>query len=198
MALVHRCSQVWRMAATLPVVAASLLLLTACASGGASSAPSVVQESLGTPSISAETPRTGYWPYDYGYGYGILAVSYGGKCGDGASALQDSGTLVSPEQVDAYLQGCQDALAGRAPIYAVPTAPAPATSGLPAPVPSGPQDPSGWDACLDGTPGPWVVLWATQTDSGDITVTARCEEEAERFAKKELPRGVLIVDVFAI
>jgi hypothetical protein len=198
MVLANRRSQVPRRAAALPIVAASLLLLSACASGGASSAPTVLPESPDTPSVSAETPRTGYWPYDYGYGYGILAVSYGGKCGDGAAALQDSGTLVSPEQVDAYLQGCQDALAGRAPIYAAPTAPAMATPGLPAPAPSGPQDPSGWDACLDGTPGPWVVLWATQTDSGDITVTARCEQEAERFAKKELPRGVLIVDVFAI
>ena len=102
-----------------------------------------------------------------------------------------SKTITPPDYVDqrsgrtAYLMGCLAAQAGYPPIYDNPL------------IPAGPAGQS-YDNCLDGAVGPWIVLYSTPSRSGDITVGARCEQEAEAAARAEVPDIVHIIDTWAL
>lgn len=102
-----------------------------------------------------------------------------------------SKTITPPDYVDqrsgrtAYLMGCLAAQAGYPPIYDNPL------------IPAGPAGQS-YDVCLDGAVGPWIVLYSTPSGSGDITVGARCEQEAEAAARAEVPDIVHIIDTWAL
>jgi hypothetical protein len=95
----------------------SVLLMSACSSGQPSSDTESAQVSVEGP---ADWEETGFWPYDYGYGFGFLArsgESITGQtvmaCEDGAQSLIDSGTLFMQVQLDAYLEGCYAAYSGQ-------------------------------------------------------------------------------------
>lgn len=100
-------------------------------------------------------------------------------------------TITPPDYIDqrsgrtAYLMGCLAAQAGYPPIYDNPL------------IPAGPAGQS-YDNCLDGAVGPWIVLYSTPSRSGDITVGARCEQEAEAAARAEIPDIVHIIDTWAL
>lgn len=102
-----------------------------------------------------------------------------------------SKTIAPPDYIDqrsgrtAYLMGCLAAQAGYPPIYDNPL------------IPAGPAGQS-YEFCLDGAVGPWIVLYSTPSGSGDITVGARCEQEAEAAARAEIPDIVHIIDTWAL
>jgi hypothetical protein len=167
-------------------------VLTACGGSNPATLPAPAPSLPVAASHSITTSDVSYWPYDYGYGYGQLSATTGtgSTCEDGASALIASGTLANQTEVDGHLTGCSDAQAGKLPSYSPPP---PQAQPFPAPTKRWNEDP-----CLTGVPGPWGVLWATPSQSGNITVGARCEKEAKREARKQLPADAIIVDVFSL
>lgn len=102
-----------------------------------------------------------------------------------------SETITPPDYIDqrsgrtAYLMGCLAAQAGYPPIYDNPL------------IPAGPAGQS-YDICLDGAVGPWIVPHSTPSGSGEITVGARCEQEAEAAARAEVSDIVHIIDIWAL
>jgi hypothetical protein len=167
------------------------VFVTGCAGTTPETAPT-----YSSPLFTSSTPPlvpsdTGFWWYDYGYDAGQRSVAAGtdASCEAGSQALLRSGMLTTDIEVAGYVAGCRDAQSGLPPTYTPPPPLTPAPV-IPPPVPK--------DPCLTGTVGPWVVLWATQSETGDVTVGARCAREAKREARKQIPTGAIFIDWFRI
>lgn len=192
-----------RVLLTAVAAATAPLLLAACATAPTSTAESVAASTSEEPAPSPTAPSIQSAPssqrptvppplpfpdsgnplFDTGYLAGPTVPP--GEC-EGKSK-----TITPPDYIDqrsgrtAYLMGCLAAQAGYPPIYDNPL------------IPAGPAGQS-YEMCLDGAVGPWIVLYSTPSSSGDITVGARCEQEAEAAARAEIPDIVHIIDTWAL
>jgi hypothetical protein len=94
-----------------------VVVLTACATTPEAK-PGAISDRV------TDWQETGHWPYDYGYGFGRLLlvereligepISY---CSGGAEALKSGEVLDRQILIEAYLEGCMDALKERMPSH---------------------------------------------------------------------------------